>query len=70
MALGRDNVVHVALTDPAAATRVHHAISRWRAFCDPDRGLDGGPNAASDLGSTQRSTLASAVKSNSEDVKE
>ncbi len=70
MALGRDNVVHVALTDPAAATRVQHAISRWRAFCDPDRGLDGGRNAASALGSTQRSTPASAVKSNSLDVKE
>ena len=70
MALGRDNVVHVALTDPAAATRVRHAISRWRAFCDPDRGLDGGRDAASDLGSTQRPTPASTVKSNSLDVKE
>ena len=70
MALGRDNVVHVALTDPAAATRVQHAISRWRAFCDPDRGLDGGRNAASDLGSTQRSTPASADGSNNVDVKE
>jgi predicted RNA-binding protein YlxR (DUF448 family) len=70
MALGRDNVVHVALTDPAAATRVQHAISRWRAFCDPDRGLEGGRNAASDLGSTQRPTPASTVKSNNMDVKE
>ncbi len=52
MALGRDNVVHVALIDPAAATRVEHAITRWRAFCDPDRGPAGGGNAASDLGST------------------
>lgn len=52
MALGRDNVVHVALTDPAAATRVSHAITRWRAFCDPDRGPAGGGNAASDSGST------------------
>lgn len=52
MALGRDNVVHVALTDAAAATRVRHAIMRWRDFCDPDRGLDGGVPAASGLGST------------------
>jgi hypothetical protein len=52
MALGRDNVVHVALTDPAAATRVEHAITRWRAFCDPDRGLEGGVAATSGLGST------------------
>ncbi|MBW0006787.1 MAG: DUF448 domain-containing protein, partial [Sphingomonas sp.] len=36
MALGRDNVVHVALTDPAAASRVSHALRRWRAFNGPD----------------------------------
>ena len=42
MALGRENVVHVALTDPAAASRVRHAVARWRAFTGPDRGLKGG----------------------------
>jgi len=42
MALGRENVVHVALTDAAAARRVLHAIDRWQAFIDPDAGLDGG----------------------------
>ncbi len=42
MALGRENVVHIALTDAAAARRVLHAINRWRAFIDPDAGLDGG----------------------------
>jgi predicted RNA-binding protein YlxR (DUF448 family) len=42
MALGRENVVHVALTDPAAAARVRHALGRWRAFTGPDRGLEGG----------------------------
>jgi len=41
MALGRENVVHVALTDAAAARRVANAISRWQAFIDPDAGLDG-----------------------------
>ena len=45
MALGRDNVVHVALTDPAAASRVSHALGRWRAFNGPDRGLEGGEPA-------------------------
>ncbi len=45
MALGRENVVHVALTDPAAASRVSHALARWRAFTDPRTGLDGGDSA-------------------------
>ena len=45
MALGRDNVVHVALIDPAAASRVSHALRRWRAFNGPDRGLEGGEPA-------------------------
>jgi len=45
MALGRENVVHVALTDPAAASRVSHALGRWRAFTGPDRGLEGGEPA-------------------------
>ncbi len=45
MALGRENVVHVALTDPAAARRVSHAIDRWLAFIDPDAGLEGGSAA-------------------------
>jgi predicted RNA-binding protein YlxR (DUF448 family) len=51
MALGRENVVHVALTDPAAASRVSHALARWRAFTDPDLGLEGGA-PASGSGST------------------
>ncbi|MBA3668207.1 MAG: DUF448 domain-containing protein [Sphingomonas sp.] len=41
MALGRENVVHIALTDAAAARRVAHAIARWQAFIDPDAGLSG-----------------------------
>jgi hypothetical protein len=39
LALGRENVVHVALTDPAAASRVQHALARWLAFTGPERGL-------------------------------
>lgn len=46
MALGRENVVHIALTDPAAARRVTHAIDRWLAFINPDAGLEGGSAAA------------------------
>jgi len=45
MALGRENVVHAALTDPAAASRVRHALARWRAFTGPDRGPEGGEPA-------------------------
>jgi hypothetical protein len=50
MALGRENVVHIALTDRAAAARVLHALSRWRAFIDPRAGLEDG-SAASGQGS-------------------
>jgi len=46
LALGRENVVHAALTDPAAASRVSHALARWRAFTGPDRGLEGGEPAS------------------------
>jgi predicted RNA-binding protein YlxR (DUF448 family) len=46
MALGRENVVHVALTDPAAAARVFHALARWRAFTDPVPGLKDGARAS------------------------
>ena len=52
MALGRENVVHLALTDPAAAARVRHALARWRAFSDPVCGPDGGITA-SGSGSTK-----------------
>jgi predicted RNA-binding protein YlxR (DUF448 family) len=45
MALGRENVVHVALTDPAAASRVSHALRRWRAFTGPTCGPEGGEPA-------------------------
>jgi uncharacterized protein len=45
LALGRENVVHIALTDPAAASRVRHALARWRAFTGPIRGPEGGDSA-------------------------
>jgi predicted RNA-binding protein YlxR (DUF448 family) len=44
MALGRENVVHLALIAPAAAARVSHALGRWRGFIGrDDLGRDGGP---------------------------
>jgi predicted RNA-binding protein YlxR (DUF448 family) len=48
MALGRENVVHIALTDRAAASRVSHALARWRAFTDPTSGPTGGEPALRD----------------------
>jgi hypothetical protein len=38
MALGRENVVHVAIVDRAAAGRVDHALGRWRGYIGPDGG--------------------------------
>jgi uncharacterized protein len=55
MALGRENVVHVALTDPAAASRVQHVLRRWRAFNDHDRGPEGGEPTLRD-GSAEETT--------------
>jgi hypothetical protein len=39
LALGRENVVHVAIIDRAAAARVTHALGRWRAFIGREDGL-------------------------------
>ncbi|MFC3712724.1 DUF448 domain-containing protein [Sphingoaurantiacus capsulatus] len=49
VALGRENVVHAALCDRAAATRVAAAVSRWRAFCGTnDDGADGEHGSAAE----------------------
>ena len=47
LALGRENVVHVAIVDRAAAARVASAIDRWRAFIGPDAGFGAAPAEAS-----------------------
>jgi predicted RNA-binding protein YlxR (DUF448 family) len=39
LALGRQNVVHIALIDRGGAARVEHALGRWRAFIGSDSGL-------------------------------
>lgn len=36
LALGRENVVHVGLTDPKAAARVSETLFRWLHFIGPD----------------------------------
>jgi predicted RNA-binding protein YlxR (DUF448 family) len=36
LALGRENVVHIGLTDPHAASRVRDALTRWLHFIGPD----------------------------------
>jgi len=43
LALGRQNVVHIAIIDRAAASRVEHALSRWRAFIGTNDGLSAAP---------------------------
>ena len=42
VALGRENVVHIALTDSAAAGRVTYALDRWLGFIGPERGPGSG----------------------------
>lgn len=62
MALGRDNAVHIAITDRAAATRILSALSRWQFYTGCDTGalaareVDSGGAASSetDRGETDR----------------
>jgi len=46
LALGRQNVVHAAILDPAASARVRDLLSRWGAFIGRDAAL-GAASAAS-----------------------
>jgi predicted RNA-binding protein YlxR (DUF448 family) len=48
LALGRQNVVHIAIIDRAAAARVGHALDRWRAFIEPKAGLSAATAGAPD----------------------
>ncbi len=45
LALGRQNVVHVAVLDRAAAARVRDLIARWGAFIGRDAALGAAPAA-------------------------
>jgi hypothetical protein len=46
LALGRQNVVHVAVLDRAAAARVAGLVARWAAFIGRDAALGAAPAAA------------------------
>lgn len=48
LALGRQNVVHVAVIDRAAAQRVRHALERWRDFIGQKVGLSAASAGTSD----------------------
>lgn len=37
MALGRENVVHIGVTDPGAARRLSEALGRWLHFIGPEQ---------------------------------
>jgi hypothetical protein len=37
VALGRENVVHIGITDPGAARRLGEALDRWRHFIGPEQ---------------------------------
>jgi predicted RNA-binding protein YlxR (DUF448 family) len=50
MALGRENVVHIALIAPAAAARVSDALGRWRGFIGRDDDVE--PCESSSQGSS------------------
>ena len=50
LALGRENVVHLGLTDRAAAKRVSDALDRWLHFIGPD--LHDPPRDTSSRGSS------------------
>jgi predicted RNA-binding protein YlxR (DUF448 family) len=59
LALGRENVVHVGLTDAQAARRVSEALDRWLHFIGPERvitpcetGLPGASASGQALGKT------------------
>jgi predicted RNA-binding protein YlxR (DUF448 family) len=48
LALGRQNVVHIALIDRGAAARVGQALDRWRAFIGTKPGLSAASAGAPD----------------------
>ncbi|WP_109357324.1 DUF448 domain-containing protein [Sphingorhabdus sp. EL138] len=41
VALGRQNVVHIGITDHRAAGRISHMLDRWRHFIGSDKADDG-----------------------------
>lgn len=45
VALGRQNVVHIGITDHRAAGRISHMLDRWRHFTGDGKGDDSGSEA-------------------------
>ncbi len=73
LALGRENVVHIGVTDRAAAGRVRESLDRWLHFIGPEPGpvpcetasqgaSAPGPKGASAPNSTDASAAAGAQK--------
>lgn len=63
LALGRENVVHVGLTDALAAQRVREALTRWLHFIGSDpvsAACDDGSQAPSAVAAAPEKTMAAA----------
>jgi len=56
-ALGRENVVHIAITDPAAASRISALLSRWQSYagCANGGNRETPPDAQSAAGKAKMS---------------
>ena len=65
LALGRENVVHVAVTDPAAADRIRDMLDRWRQFIGPD--LTPQPCETASQGASALPASAGGTAENDED---
>ena len=60
MALGRENVVHIGVTDRMAAGRLGEALDRWRRFIGPD--LIGSPQSDALTGTQTHAPCATAAQ--------
>ncbi len=60
MALGRENVVHIGVTDRLAAGRLGEALDRWRLFIGPD--LTGSHQSTPLMGSFITAPCATAAQ--------
>ena len=50
MAMGRDNVVHIAVTDSKAAVRLRAALDRWQSYLGCGIGAPGAMASGHDAG--------------------
>lgn len=60
MALGRENVVHIGVTDRMAAGRLGEALDRWRRFIGPD--LNGSSQSDALTGTQAHASCATAAQ--------